>query len=37
MSTASREIGWGQFRAIRKFETPTELPDEYRELLTKLL
>ncbi len=37
MSTASREIGWGQFRTIRKFETPTELPDEYREILTKLL
>ncbi len=37
MATPQREIGWGQFRTIRKFETPSELPDEYREILLKLL
>lgn len=34
---SSRGIKTGKFAKMRKFETPTELPDEYRDLLLKML
>ena len=32
-----REIAWGDWRGLRKFETPAELPPGYDELLLRLL
>jgi 1,2-phenylacetyl-CoA epoxidase catalytic subunit len=32
-----REIKWGAFRGLRKFETPWELPAGYAEMLVKML
>lgn len=32
-----REITWGDFRGMRKFETPGELPGGYDELMLKIL
>lgn len=34
---ATREAQWGEYKGIRKFEGPVELPDEYRAFLVKLL
>src|SRR5262245_19532527 len=33
----SREIRWGEMRGVRKFEHAQELPDDYRDFLTRLL
>ena len=33
----SRVIRWGELRGVRKFEHAQELPDDYRDFLTKLL
>ena len=33
----TREIQWGQFQGIRKFESPQELPEEYAKFLKRLL
>ncbi|HLI28231.1 MAG TPA: Phenylacetic acid catabolic protein [Chloroflexota bacterium] len=33
----TREIQWGQYEGIRKFEGPQELPEEYAKFLKRLL
>jgi 1,2-phenylacetyl-CoA epoxidase catalytic subunit len=33
----TREAQWGEFQGVRKFESPQELPDDFRNFLMKLL
>jgi 1,2-phenylacetyl-CoA epoxidase catalytic subunit len=37
MAMISREVGWGEYEGIRKFEHPSELPDDYAKFLRRLL
>ncbi|HEY7060127.1 MAG TPA: Phenylacetic acid catabolic protein [Chloroflexota bacterium] len=33
----TREAQWGEFQGVRKFESPTELPEDYAKFLKRLL